>query len=452
MMSIKIPEPKLAFVCSALSVAKKQNVSTIDWNYPLNIVTFNYEPDALLTYKESTVINMYNFLKGPEPDYSRIEHPIEEEGLTYVKVPEKPIYRYYENGKYIKYQRFSSSGELVVADYFNNSRQRFKREEFTKSGHIHSLIYMNLENNQPKQQLYVKKDGTCYMSKWYKDDGEIEKIILFKDTISQTFQSEKELILYFLKTLINDSNYLLMTSETVMYSLIRSLQSGAFRLFKGFIEVSESIDIVAEVNDIDAFCLPSLKRYNDVITKTGPRKNIYYVSEEPFIRKRFIRELIDNVPFNNNLIKMRANLSKAEWQAKLNLRVSADVNFEGELPKQSAGRGRFYWKLKNRKNNGVYTFPAQLCEVSNKEFIINGHISLRSALNMQSNIDIYLCAEWDNKYFEEKLNVNEGQVDLKEQVSKGWRIKMAEEKNHLVIIAIEGLKRRVLNHLFASNK
>lgn len=450
MMSIKLPEPKLAFVCSALSVAKKQNVSTIDWKYPLNIVTFNYEPDALLTYKESTVINMYNFLKGPEPDYSRIEHPIEEEGLTYVKVPEKPIYRYYENGKYIKYQRFSSSGELVVADYFNNSRQRFKREEFTKSGHIHSLIYMNLENNQPKQQLYLKKDGTCYMSKWYKDDGEIEKIILFKDkdTISQTFQSEKELILYFLKTLTNDSNYLLMTSETVMYSLIRSLQSGAFPLFKGFIEVNESIDIVAEVNDIDALCLPSLKRYNDVITKTGPRKNIYYVSEEPFIRKRFIRELIHNVPYNNHLIKMHANLSRAEWQPKLNLYISAVIRFEGQLPKQSEGRGQFYWKLKNRKSNTVSTSPVNIHEISNLEYTVSGMVSLPSVLDMPSDIDIYLCVEWDNKYFEEKLNVTEEKIDVtNEHVSRGWRVKMTEEKHHFIIKAAEGLKRKLFKRI-----
>ncbi|MEC2060917.1 alpha-glucosyltransferase N-terminal domain-containing protein [Bacillus stercoris] len=455
MMRIKIPEPKLAFVCSALNVAKKQNVSSIDWHYPLNIVTFKYEPDALSTYKESTVINMYDFLKGPEHDYSRIEHPVEEEGLTYVKVPEKPVYRYYENGKYVKYQRFSSSGELVVADYFNDSRQRFKRAEFAKSGHIHSIIYMNLAINQPKQQLYLKKDGTCYMSKWYKDNGEIEKIILFedKDRISQIFHSEKELIYYFLKTLINDSDYFFMMSETEMYSLIRSLKSDASTLFKGFIEVNESIDnLVTEINNIDALCLPSLNRYNEVIAKTGPRTNIYYVSEEPFIRKRFIRELIDNVPFNNNLIRMHPNLSKAEWQTKLNLNVSAEVRFEGELPKQSAGRGRFYWKLKNRKSNGVYTSPAQIRKVSNVEFVVSGRISLRTVLDMQSDIDMYLCVEWDNKYFEEKLSVTERKIDQREQTDKGWRIKLTEENSHLVIIAAEGLKRRVLNHLFASNK
>ncbi|KAF1678064.1 MULTISPECIES: alpha-glucosyltransferase N-terminal domain-containing protein [Bacillus] len=455
MMSIKIPRPQLAFVCSALNIAKRQNVSTTDWHYPLHIVTFKYEPDALAIYKESPVINLYDFLKGPEPEYSWIEHTIQEEGLTYVKDPEKPVYRYYKNGKYVKYQRFSSAGELVVADYFNDSRQRFKREEFTKSGHIHSLIYMNLETNQPKQQLYLKKDGTCYMSKWYKNNGKLEKIILFENigSVSRIFHSENELILYFLKNLINDSDHFFITSETEVYSLICSLPSKDSSLFKGFIEVNESINNIAtEINNIDGLCLPSLKRYNEVVAKTGPRKNIFYVSEEPFIRKRFIRELIDYVPYNNHLIKMRATLSSAEWQSKLNLYVSAVVCFEGKLPKQSEGRGRFYWKLKNRKSNGVYISPAQIREVSNVEFVVNGYMSLRTVLDMQSDIDICLCVEWDNKYFEEKLSVTEGKLDQSEQASKGWRLKMAEENSHLVIMTAEGLKRRVLNYLFLSNK
>lgn len=449
-MRIKIPEPKLAFVCSALNVAKKQNVSSIDWHYPLNIVTFKYEPDALSTYKESTVINMYDFLKGPEYDYSRIEHPVEEEGLTYVKAPEKPVYRYYENGKYVKYQRFSSSGELVVADYFNDSRQRFKREEYTKSGHVHSLIYMDLETNQPKQQLYLKKDGTCYMTKWYKKDGDIEKIIVFKDrdTIAKVFYSDKELVFYFLKSLINNSDYLLLMSEVKIYSLIRSLPDTS-PFYKGFIEVNQSIDnIEDEISNLDALCLSSLKRYDEVMAKVGPRISIYYVSEEPFIRKRFIRELIGNVPYNNNLIKMHANLLRAEWQPKLNLYVSAVIRFEGKLPKQSEGRGQFYWKLKNRKSNTVSTSPVKIHGISNLEFAVSGLVSLRSVLDMPSDIDFYLCVEWDNKYFEGKLSVTEGKIDVpNEKASKGWRVKMTEEKHHFMIKAAEGFKRKMFKRM-----
>lgn len=447
MMSIK---PNLAFVCSALHIAKKQNVSTIDWNYPLNIVTFKYDPDVSSTFRDSSVLNMYDFLKGPESDASKVDHPVGEEGLTYVKTPEKPIYRYYKNGKYVKYQRFSSAGQLVVTDYFNDSRQRFKREEYTKSGHVHSLIYMDLETNQPKQQLYLKKDGTCYMTKWYKKDGDIDKIFLFegRDTIDKVFYSEKELVFYFLKSLINNSDYLFMMSEVEIYSLIRSLPDTP-SFYKGFIEVNQSIDnIEDEINNIDALCLPSMKRYNEVIAKTGPRISIYYVSEEPFIRKRFIRELVDNVPYNNNLIKMHANLSKAEWQPKLNLYVSAKIRFEGKLPKQSEGRGRFYWKLKNRKSNSVSTSAVKIHEVSSLEFAVSGLVSLRTVLDMPSDIDIYLCVEWDNKYFEEKLSVTEGKIDVSnEQASKGWRVKMTEENHHFTIKAAEGLKRKMFKRM-----
>ncbi|MGQ8922363.1 hypothetical protein ACUUYQ_10910 [Bacillus halotolerans] len=455
MMNIKLSEPKLAFVCSALNVAKNQSVSTIDWNYPLNIVTLKYEPDVLSTFKDSTVLNMYDFLKGPEFEYPKVEHPVEEEGLTCVKVSEKPVYRYYKNGKYMKYQRFSSSGELVVADHFNDSRQRFKREEFTKSGHIHSLIYMNLENNQPKQQLYLRKNGTCYMTKWYKKDGEIEKIILFedKDTISHVFYSEKELVFYFLKNLIKECSYLFMTCEVELYSLIRTLSSENAPFYKGFIEMNESIELTEnEINDMDALCLPSLNRYNEVITKTGSRTSIYYVSEEPFIRKRFVRELMDNVSYNNRLTKMNVNLLNAKWQTKLHLKVSAAIYFEGDLPKQSAGRGRFYWKFKNRKTNKISTAPAQIREISNLEFTVNGLAALRTVLDIQSEIDIYLCAKWDNKYFEEHLNATEEVIDVSEHAGKGLRIKMAEENNYFIIKTADGLKRKIFKKMFASKK
>lgn len=93
---------------------------------------------------------MYSYFKGYEAQKDKIEHPVEQEGLTYIQEPNKPVYRYYHNGRYIKYQRFTASGELAVIDYFNENRQRFKREEYDSSGYVHSLMYMDLETNKPK--------------------------------------------------------------------------------------------------------------------------------------------------------------------------------------------------------------------------------------------------------------------------------------------------------------
>lgn len=43
---MKVSTPKLAYVCSGLHAAKKFNINTIDWNYPMEIVTFNHEPNG----------------------------------------------------------------------------------------------------------------------------------------------------------------------------------------------------------------------------------------------------------------------------------------------------------------------------------------------------------------------------------------------------------------------
>lgn len=114
-MTIKVSHPKLAYVCSGLHSAKKNNINSIDWNYPMDIVTINHEPNAPSSFKEATVINLYSFFKGPEPQKHKIEHQVEEEGLTHVQEQDKPIFRYYRDGRYIKYQRFTASWEHLLS-------------------------------------------------------------------------------------------------------------------------------------------------------------------------------------------------------------------------------------------------------------------------------------------------------------------------------------------------
>lgn len=67
MMTMKVSTPKLAYVCSGLHAAKKFNINTIDWNYPMEIVTFNHEPNGPSSFKDAAVINMYSYFKGSAP-------------------------------------------------------------------------------------------------------------------------------------------------------------------------------------------------------------------------------------------------------------------------------------------------------------------------------------------------------------------------------------------------
>ncbi|MCY8209753.1 hypothetical protein MOC28_20385, partial [Bacillus subtilis] len=81
MMTIKVSTPKLAFVCQELNAAKKFSINTIDWNYPMEIVTLHHEPNGPSSFKDTAVINMYSYFKGSEPQKDKIKHPIKQEGL-----------------------------------------------------------------------------------------------------------------------------------------------------------------------------------------------------------------------------------------------------------------------------------------------------------------------------------------------------------------------------------
>ncbi|MCY8204453.1 MULTISPECIES: alpha-glucosyltransferase N-terminal domain-containing protein [unclassified Bacillus (in: firmicutes)] len=453
MMTIKVSIPKLAYVCTGLNAAKKFNINTIDWNYPMEIVTLHHEPNGPSSFKDAAVINMYSYFKGSEPQKDKIKHPIEQEGLTYIQEPNKPIYRYYQNGRYIKYQRFTASGELAVIDYFNENRQRFKREEYDSSGYVHSLMYMDLEANKPKQHLYVRADGTCYMTKWYKNDGTTEKIVIFdeKENIVSVLYSEDELSHYFLSRLIKETDYLFLTSEVEIYTTLKSLSVEYPSMYLGFIETNVMLDSPEkEISHLDAFVVPSLKRYHDTIEKTGPRTNIYYVSEEPFTRKRFVGKLIDQVPFNNQLKDMNVELLTAEWQSR-DLYLSAKVEFKGDVPTHSVDRHKMYWKVKNKKSGTESTFNATV-SVSNEEeliFTVSGTLRVHSVLDQLSMIELYLCSEWDNSFFASGVRVTDlKKISSSEQSISGWQLTLTVENNYLRVQTAEGLRRKLMNRLF----
>ncbi|MGG0774846.1 alpha-glucosyltransferase N-terminal domain-containing protein [Bacillus rugosus] len=452
MMTIKVSTPKLAYVCSGLQAAKKFSINTIDWNYPMEIITLNHEPNGPSSFKDALVINMYNYFKGSEPQKDKVEHPIEQEGLTYIQEPNKPVYRYYHNGRYIKYQRFTASGELAVIDYFNENRQRFKREEYDSSGYVHSLMYMDLETNKPKQHLYLRADGTCYMTKWYKNDETTEKIVIFdeKENIVNVSYSENELSYFFLSRLINKTKYLFLTSENEIYTTLKSLSVKYSSMYLGFIETNEMLDSPEkEIDHLDAFVVPSLKRYHDTVQKAGPRTNIYYVSDEPFTRKRFADKLIDQVPFNNQLKNMDVELLTSEWQSKSDLYLSAKVEFKGDIPAHSVGRHKMYWKLKNQKSGTESIFNANVSSEEALMFTVSGTLRVHSVLDQLSTIELYLCCEWDNRFFASSVRVNDPkEIPSLERSISGWQITLAEENNHLRVHTAEGFRRKLMKRLF----
>lgn len=82
------------------------------------------------------------------------------------KDQELPSYRYYKNGKYVKYKRFDNDGKLLFVDYMNETRNRTQRDEYDKEGFLVSSQFMDLNLNTPRLKSYYAKNGECYLSIW----------------------------------------------------------------------------------------------------------------------------------------------------------------------------------------------------------------------------------------------------------------------------------------------
>ncbi|MCY9028981.1 hypothetical protein MOE91_09175 [Bacillus inaquosorum] len=291
------------------------------------------------------------------------------------------------------------------------------------------------------------------MTKWYKNDESTEKIVIFdeKENIASVMYSENELSHYFLSRLINETEYLFLTSEVEIYTTLKSLSVEYSSMYLGFIETNEMLDSPEkEIGHLDAFVVPSLKRYHDTVEKTGPRTNIYYVSEEPFTRKRFVDKLIDQVPFNNELKDMNVELLTAEWQSKSDLYLSVKVEFKGDVPAHSLGRYNMYWKLKNKKSGTESTFNAKVSSEEELMFTVSGTLRVHSVLDQLSTIELYLCSEWDNSFFASSVRVTDTkEIPSLEQSISGWQMTLAEENNHLRVHTAEGFRRKLMKRLFA---
>lgn len=107
--------------------------------------------------------NFLSFLKGKE------HLNIFEKNLTAIPVKnltKGKAYRYYKNGLYIKYKRFTENNELLFIDYMNKSRHRLKREEYNLDGFLMRIRHMDNKLNKPRLDRYFDIAGNCYMTVW----------------------------------------------------------------------------------------------------------------------------------------------------------------------------------------------------------------------------------------------------------------------------------------------
>lgn len=181
-----------------------------------NIIQAFYDKGTLA--KNIKVINFFDDLKliGEKGlKRKKVKHQIKEKGYEVVKIPKHPgeSYRYYKDGKYAKYKRFDSKGNLIFIDYRNNSLQRLKREEYTKFGYLSRIRHFNTIYDKPSFDQYINKNGKCFLSIHVNPETEKDGFTIHFSKDTTSYDNILDLQKEWLERILTDIKHPVIMSE-----------------------------------------------------------------------------------------------------------------------------------------------------------------------------------------------------------------------------------------------
>lgn len=142
------------------------------------IITFTFQQyhkqiiqklyDKQILSKKVRVLNFFEELKPNKKRvkrYRNMQHlKLQEKGYEEFIVKDKHSYRYYKDGLYCKYKRFTEEGHVTFIDYMDASRHRYKREEFDAQEKLVRIRHMDQVKNRPRIDRYIDDKGFCYLT------------------------------------------------------------------------------------------------------------------------------------------------------------------------------------------------------------------------------------------------------------------------------------------------
>lgn len=92
---------------------------------------------------------------------------VEEEGMVLYPADEtKLAFRIFKNGVFERFVRYTLDGTLRLVDYFNEARQRVRRDEFDQDGRLFRILNYPAASKYPAAQRYIGRDGNCFLTIW----------------------------------------------------------------------------------------------------------------------------------------------------------------------------------------------------------------------------------------------------------------------------------------------
>ncbi|MCJ8007971.1 glycosyltransferase [Lederbergia wuyishanensis] len=241
--------------------------------------------------------NCSGIIQDEQLNYYKQESQLDESGY-HVQVNEykdKHYARYFRNGQYIKYKKWSKDGNLIFIDHFNENRSRVSREEFDDSGYITRKIYFDLYSNKPKQELLYTKDGFCYLNKWYNhSNGNIQKIFLFNKNTNKVieFNSNKEFHVFWLNELCGaqkEKPYLICDGVGSASKVLSMDPDSAYRIYTihtnhfdepyvyGSNIKEDHITLLDNLNNVEALVVLTESQKKDIIKQFGDYNNVHVI-------------------------------------------------------------------------------------------------------------------------------------------------------------------------------
>ncbi|MBT2757228.1 glycosyltransferase [Mesobacillus foraminis] len=220
---------------------------------------------------------------------------LHEEGLFVQEDAQKNYARYFGNGEYVKYKKWSQDGRLSHIDHFSENRNRLYREEFHKKGYIYRKIWYDLICNEPKQELHFTEDGFCYLNKWYNpNNGKLQKIFLFDRFTNQAreFKSNKEFHVYWLNELCREQKekpFLICDGVGSASKVLSMDPDAAYRIYAihtnhfdapyqyGSPIKEDHVTLLDNLEKEEALVVLTESQKKDIVKQYGDYKNVYVV-------------------------------------------------------------------------------------------------------------------------------------------------------------------------------
>jgi len=174
------------------------------FNEPFTLISTNYHPNYYEIYKSyleknyvpahTTFLNIYDFFANRTYKYRKTKkHPIQIKKHTVQEVQKNIVYRYYVNGKFVRYRKYDEERDVLLFEDIMDSHTGIRKERllYNHFGYCHKKIIFKRGTTHILEEIFYDDKGKVYVTKAFNGSPEKElvrlhlyyqnKIIEFKD-------------------------------------------------------------------------------------------------------------------------------------------------------------------------------------------------------------------------------------------------------------------------------